>query len=219
MYSVASTTLAAMALFTSFAAAQSNSSSAIPTVNMFINDDLNGDAAYAASIVSACADKTVYALQCTSAEDVSQSTCGPDAPVRSIPLPKPIMTVELTALFQIATVTQGPSIYEVAITTTVVYAGVTGVGKVYESCALSGTTAASCTGSASVSVQGESTESAVATVLTGSDYHRFDVDITGGAEKTASATGSCNGEETSNAGKLVAFGSVLAAGILGTMLL
>ncbi|CAN8097549.1 unnamed protein product [Discula destructiva] len=199
MYSVASTTLAAMALFTSFAAAQSNSSSAIPTVNMFINDDLNGDAAYAASIVSACADKTVYALQCTSAEDVSQSTCGPDAPI--------------------ATVTQGPSIYEVAITTTVVYAGVTGVGKVYESCALSGTTAASCTGSASVSVQGESTESAVATVLTGSDYHRFDVDITGGAEKTASATGSCNGEETSNAGKLVAFGSVLAAGILGTMLL
>lgn len=51
-------------------------------VNIFINDGLGGEAEYAASIKSACSDRTVYAIRCTSA-DVAENTCGPNAPVRA----------------------------------------------------------------------------------------------------------------------------------------
>lgn len=54
----------------------------VPSVNLFINDDLDGDAGYAASIVTACADQTVYEMRCTSGPAfVEPYTCGANAPV------------------------------------------------------------------------------------------------------------------------------------------
>lgn len=66
------------------AAAQDNSS--IPTINMFIDDGLDGDESYAASIVCAGASETIYAVQCTDegTVDVGSATCGPDAQVRPL---------------------------------------------------------------------------------------------------------------------------------------
>ena len=53
-----------------------------PSVNLFINDAFDGDAGYAASIVTAFTDATVYAIQCTSGPAlVGSKTCGPDAVV------------------------------------------------------------------------------------------------------------------------------------------
>lgn len=66
------------------AAAQDNSS--VPTINMFIEDMLDGNQSYAASIVCAGASETIYAMQCTDAgpgsSDVDWKTCGPYANVR-----------------------------------------------------------------------------------------------------------------------------------------
>jgi hypothetical protein len=48
------------------------------TVNLFINDDFDGDVGYAASVIGACVDQTTYALRCTSGPAyVGSSTCGP----------------------------------------------------------------------------------------------------------------------------------------------
>lgn len=64
------------------AAAQDNSS--VPTINMFIDDGLDGDESYAASIVCAGASETIYAMQCTDegSMGVGSATCGPNAEVR-----------------------------------------------------------------------------------------------------------------------------------------
>lgn len=63
--------------------------SATPSVNLFVDDSIEGDVAYAASIVSACKDQTVYAMQCTSAELAGSATCGADAPVSHTSTPEP----------------------------------------------------------------------------------------------------------------------------------
>lgn len=82
MLTTISTALAFTAILMDAVLAQdSSATSAAPTVNMFINDVYDGDASYAASIVSACSDQTVYALQCTSAAEAASDTCGPNAPV------------------------------------------------------------------------------------------------------------------------------------------
>ena len=77
----------AAAALVGFAVAQNNSISSGNTVNLFINDDLGGDAGYGASIISACSDQTVYAIRCTSA-NVPGETCGPNAPVRTNQFPR-----------------------------------------------------------------------------------------------------------------------------------
>ena len=51
------------------------------TINMFIDDIFDGNAGYAASVISACADSTIYAIRCTSGLQVGTLTCGPSAPV------------------------------------------------------------------------------------------------------------------------------------------
>ena len=52
-----------------------------PSINLFVNG-LSAEDGYAASIVSACGDQTVYAIKCTSGPAIYEpSTCGPDAPV------------------------------------------------------------------------------------------------------------------------------------------
>lgn len=51
------------------------------TVNMFV-DSLYDDVEFAASVVTACVDQTVYAIQCTSApSSIGTKTCGPNGPV------------------------------------------------------------------------------------------------------------------------------------------
>lgn len=72
-------------------AAQGNSS--VPTINMFIDDGLDGDESYAASIVCAGPSETIYAMQCTDegSMGVGSATCGPDAEVRP-PAPSSLPT-------------------------------------------------------------------------------------------------------------------------------
>lgn len=82
MRSLQASAAVAMAAFTLAAAQTTSSASATPSVNLFINDALDGDAAYAGSIVTAYTDATVYALHCTSGPAlVGSKTCGPDADV------------------------------------------------------------------------------------------------------------------------------------------
>src|SRR5690349_14510479 len=47
------------------------------SVNMFI-DSTYEDAEYAASIISACGDRTTYAVRCTSVPDDIDQDCGPN---------------------------------------------------------------------------------------------------------------------------------------------
>jgi len=76
----------------SAALAQNSTNSKNATVNLFINDALGGQAAYAASIVTACADQTIYAIRCTSARFAGAATCGPNAPVCASPLATHILS-------------------------------------------------------------------------------------------------------------------------------
>lgn len=64
---------------------RNDSSSANNTINMFL-DSTNDKFEYAASIVTACVDTTVYALRCTNGP-VGYATCGPNAAVSHPPLP------------------------------------------------------------------------------------------------------------------------------------
>ena len=66
-----------------------------------------------------------------------------------------------------------------------------------EHCILGGTTAATCTATAMVTVGGSPVAQTVTTMITGRNYHRFDVEITGGAEKTANAAATCTSAATS----------------------
>ncbi|KAI9056225.1 hypothetical protein LZ554_001153 [Drepanopeziza brunnea f. sp. 'monogermtubi'] len=148
-----------------------SSSSSDPTVNLFI-DSTDPDFEYAASVISACRDETVYALQCTAGpSDVGDLTCGPNA--------------------VIATLTNGVSTYGFSSEATTRTQGVEVKVTVIESCALAATTAATCTATIKGEAAGTKTSTSTTTILSGSDYMRFDVAITGGAEKTAAATGAC----------------------------
>ena len=70
--------------------------------------------------------------------------------------------------------------------------GQVATGTVGESCSLQGTTAADCHATVFVAIDGTSTSTASETLITGTDYHRFDVAITGGADKTGSGAGTCS---------------------------
>lgn len=125
------------------------------------------------------------------------------------------------------TVTEGPSTYIVETTTSSEIAGETIAVAVGESCALEGTTLAACTATYSVSADGTATSDVTTQTLTGTDYHRFDVAITAGADKTASATGSCNagGKSSGASGAGVdargvgVLGLLLSAGLVGVLVL
>ncbi|KAK3305302.1 uncharacterized protein B0T15DRAFT_193015 [Chaetomium strumarium] len=191
------TTLAAAATLASLVVAQNNS------VNMFIEDGINGQGLYAASIISACKDQTVYALRCTSArdDDIKPTICGPD----------------VSAL----TVTAGPSVYMVSYVTETSAGGHEAAVSVFESCSLQGTTAASCFATGAIEIDDRATATSFSTVLSGADYHRYQVAITGGAEKTASATGECkpNAGAGTHPNVVRAVGASLAIGLLGVLAL
>ena len=89
------------------------------------------------------------------------------------------------------TLTSASTTYAGEITSATTVYGTFATVSVGESCKLGGTTAATCTAAVSVSAGGSSTKTASTTTLQGSDYHRFDVLITGGAEKLAAATATC----------------------------
>jgi hypothetical protein len=62
-------------------ARQNSSTTSNDTVNMFI-DGASSEFEYGASIVEACADQTIYAIQCTSAPSYyGLETCGPNGAV------------------------------------------------------------------------------------------------------------------------------------------
>lgn len=63
--------------------APDNSTVKPPTVNLFL-DVLEGDYGWGASIVTACVDQTVYAIQCTQGpKTVGSKVCGPSAQVHT----------------------------------------------------------------------------------------------------------------------------------------
>lgn len=68
---------------TSTSANPSTSPTAPSSVRVFLDLPYARKGLYAASVVSACKDQTIYALQCTSLPNVPDASyfCGPDAPV------------------------------------------------------------------------------------------------------------------------------------------
>ena len=153
---------------------QSNGTTGNDTADIFLDSSVNARTdRYAASIVSACADQTVYVLQstCTSGQ-VFTSSCGPSAPV--------------------LTVTQGPSTYRISTELTTTTRGTEVRATVMESCILAGTTAATCTAILGGAVGTETTSRTTTSTLTGTRYWRTPIPITGGAEKTrATPLASC----------------------------
>ncbi|TVY78151.1 hypothetical protein LSUE1_G007855 [Lachnellula suecica] len=184
---------------------QSNSTTGTNnTLNMFISSN-SDEYEYAASIVSAYVDATVFAMQCTAGPTASPvviggqaaATCGPSA-----------------ATFIL---TSGASIYEFSTAVTVETMGYEVTGLVQETCVQSGTTAAACTETVQATVDNTKTTTTTTATLSGTDYHHFNVAITGGAEKTASPTGKVptNAAARPMAKKMAIWGlvGVVAAGI------
>ena len=100
--------------------------------------------------------------------------------------------------------------------------GVQGTATGSESCNLQGTTAADCHASVFIEAEGESTSTVVETSLAGTDYHRFNVAITGGATKTASPSGSYKSSgamATADSRAIVAMAAVCALGLVGILAL
>jgi hypothetical protein len=95
-------------------------------------------------------------------------------------------------LIQAVTLTEGPSTYAWSYSTHATEYGEDVTAAVTETCSLFGTTAADCHATLGGSAGGQSTTITASSMLTGSAYHRFQVGITGGADKTASATGACS---------------------------
>jgi hypothetical protein len=89
-------------------------------------------------------------------------------------------------------VTSGASFYSVssAIKTQNPSLGAV-TGTAVELCSLAGTTAANCAATLLATGDGSTISTATTETLSGSNYYRFNVEITGGAEKTASATATC----------------------------
>ncbi|RYP76886.1 hypothetical protein DL771_001439 [Monosporascus sp. 5C6A] len=153
-------------------AARQNSNSSDATINMFIDSGYSGEdrAGYAASVVDACPDMTLLALQCTAGPSYA---CGPNAAV--------------------LTVTHAPDMYSASVVTAGRRGSVAVTMTAHESCAIATTTAATCSVDVVIEVDGQRTSSSAVATTTGSAYtdNVYPVMITGGAEKLASPTGTC----------------------------
>ncbi|KAK4249127.1 hypothetical protein C7999DRAFT_30338 [Corynascus novoguineensis] len=179
----------------SFAAAADNSTGSGNHVELFIDGSLSRRASYAALIVNACKDHAVYALQCTSVSGgiVGSNICGSAAPT--------------------LTVTEGANLYLFEYATTTNVAGHDAEMLIAASCNIRGTTAAECDYSLSASVDDTSTVIETSAAITGTDFHRYQVSITGGAEKIASATGSCDANANAAAGTSASAVKAMAAAL------
>lgn len=63
--------------------------------------------------------------------------------------------------------------------------------SVEETCTLAGTTAATCSGTAGGEADGTKTSWTTVATISSPTYYRFDVEITGGAEKTKNPSATC----------------------------
>ncbi|OBT65066.1 hypothetical protein VE03_05264 [Pseudogymnoascus sp. 23342-1-I1] len=145
------------------------------SVNIFM-DSLYDDVEFAASIITVCSDQTVFAIQCTSAPaSIAAGTdCGPNGPLM--------------------TLTAGGDNYEFASTVTTRTMGYDVTVSAQETCTLAGTTAATCTATAGGEADGTSTSRTAVVTVASPTYFRFDVEITGGAEKTKNPAPTCSFE-------------------------
>ncbi|KAK4101263.1 hypothetical protein N658DRAFT_426032 [Parathielavia hyrcaniae] len=165
---------------------------------MFI-DGKSAELEYAASIVNVCGDQTTYALQCTGGHRYYSDTCNANGPIM--------------------TVTGGPSIYGFSTTITSRTGGYDISATAQESCDLQGTTVAVCSATLAGEVDGTTTAVSDTLTLSGTNYHRYDVAITGGAEKTANPAAECTPGGSGASTKAVAMwgvaGAVGVASLLG----
>lgn len=91
---------------------------------------------------------------------------------------------------------------------------------VQETCRLDGTTAAVCSATIAGTVDKTSTTASTVSTAAGTDYYRFDVAITGGAEKTANPTACATksgaaGLSTKAVAVWSLLGAIGVAGLLG----
>lgn len=94
-------------------------------------------------------------------------------------------------LMQIATLTVGPEHYVLSSVISTKTLGYDILATAQETCVLGGTTAATCTATIEISADGTKTSTKAVMTLAGTSYHRFDVQITGGAEKLVNPTATC----------------------------
>jgi hypothetical protein len=86
-----------------------------------------------------------------------------------------------------------------------------------DTCHLAGTTAATCTATIKATISGTVVSTAVAETLSGSTYYRFDVEITGGAEKTANPTGTCGAKSAATSLSVKNMAIWALAGVIGAV--
>ena len=121
------------------------------------------------------------------------------------------------------TITSASTTYAGELTTATSVAGTYATAALTEGCRLAGTTAATCTAAFTVSAGGQSTKTSNTVTLTGSDYHRFDVQITGGAEKLgAAASVTCASKPNAAPGRdatgVLVTGLAFAGAVIGVLL-
>jgi hypothetical protein len=89
-----------------------------------------------------------------------------------------------------------------------------------ENCALQGTTQAVCAATIGGTVDGQAATTSATTTFSGTDYYRYDVAITGGAEKTASATAECKpkGNSAASTKAMAMWGLVVGAAGVASLL-
>ncbi|KAI1420826.1 hypothetical protein F5Y12DRAFT_787948 [Xylaria sp. FL1777] len=177
---------------------ESRATSGNNTVNIFIDSEDPENFEYAVSVVAACASETVYEIRCTAGPDAQ--ACGANAPV--------------------GTVTENASEYKLKSVASTKTAGIEVVATAIESCNLAGTTAATCTATLEASAQGQKTSTAGTITYTNAATLRFDVSVTGGAEKLANPTGTCSSDAAGLSSRAVAFWGFLGAiGAIGVIAL
>lgn len=87
--------------------------------------------------------------------------------------------------------TSAASEYSIFTAGTTTIQGYAVTGTAIESCALAGTTAATCSASVKGTADGTAVSTSGVETLSSADYYRFNVQITGGAEKTVNPTATC----------------------------
>lgn len=185
------------------------STSSAPTLHLFLDDNLGGRGLMAASIVTACKDKTVYVAHCTgvrvddesdlwAAAMIPDSVCGSAGSVRNFAVMEELNSNEQQADpartpsdSQTVTFTEGPSLLEVYSEGPTITRGQQATETSDETCTLQGTTEAVCRARYGVNVQGSSTSAVITQTIAGNNFHLVQVVVTAGAEKMASATAAC----------------------------
>ncbi|KAG9248683.1 hypothetical protein BJ878DRAFT_487337 [Calycina marina] len=153
----------------------------VPTLNMFI-DARDTSFGWAASIVEIKVDQTVLALQCVSAPATTTYDPIEDAD-------KAAISVGCGDHAPIATVTVNPSRY--TLSSALLSPEVQFTAR--ETCTLAGTTVATCIATLGASAALYTTMWTTTETIMGTQYHRFNVAITGGTEKAAATDAGFSG--------------------------